>query len=211
MTLVALHRPMTDAEFAAESEQRRIEEERDSRRSRLERSGIQLPDAIREAVIRREQADTPAVLEVRKWAKPLLRPWLILAGTVGTGKTTAAGTAIASVGGDFIRARELERLSKAAFGAEAERLAALKATRLLVIDDLGRESDTARMAVTLEDLLDERCTKQRVTILTTNFDASALRERYPDERLHSRLFQLARFAAFDGADLRREPLRGDHA
>lgn len=175
-----------------------------SRTENLANSGAVLPDDMQHAVTAGELVSTKALEEVRKWlADPNSKPWLILSGTTGRGKTVAALDATATRGGVFIRARELSRAFTARFGDDHETQQRCYKTRLLVVDDLGRESDHALMCGYLEDLLDERPNRNTRTIITTNLDAKQFGAAYPDERLRSRLFKLATFVPDSGHDMRR--------
>lgn len=48
----------------------------------------------------------------------------------------------------------------------------------LILDDFGKERLTSRMASDLFAVIDERSTARRPTIISTNFNGSALLERF---------------------------------
>ena len=133
----------------------------------------------------------------------LPHPWLTLLGASGAGKTQAA----VWVAAEFARSYDwqgqpgggallapITYLTMGAFCAmpwddfgerstlRQERLASLRRTRLLVLDDVGRERlpDPARSA--LYELLDARHGDNRLTIFTSNLDTFALEERLDGPR-----------------------------
>jgi hypothetical protein len=174
------------------------------RRANIADSGAKLPDGVAEQVIAGNIDDTPALTAVHDWATDQdSPPWLVISGTVGRGKTLACVAAVAVLGGVFVRARELSRAFSAKFGDDHELQLRCFSSGFLVIDDLGRETDHVAMQGYLEDLLDERPNRRHRTVITTNLDAKQFAATYPDERLRSRLFQLARFVSDSGPDLRR--------
>jgi DNA replication protein DnaC len=74
---------------------------------------------------------------------------------------------------------------------------------LLVVDDLGQEPIEDRRAMpAIEEVLDSRQSERTRTLITTNLDADAIRDRY-SERIRSRLAQNAKLFAVPGDDRRR--------
>lgn len=106
---------------------------------------------------------------------------LLLAGVVGTGKSTAAG----ALAYDFaqrgyriswLRAGEAAR---SLFGEEADRRFTLwRTAKLLVIDDLGTEMLTSAWQQSIGELLDYRWQHSLRTIITTNMSPEVFKERY---------------------------------
>jgi DNA replication protein DnaC len=208
-------------EDAEQAQKNARNEEADAKRRELERhserreniilSGAKLTDEMIGVLASRTgpvdgrgMLETPAVLAVSAWlADAKAKPWLILSGSTGRGKTVASLDAIAQRGGTFVRARELARAFTARFGPDQELQARCFSTPLLVIDDVGRETDHDAFAAHLEDLLDERPNRSHRTIVTTNLDAAQWAAAYHDQRLRSRLAQLATFHGDAGPDMRR--------
>jgi DNA replication protein DnaC len=131
-------------------------------------------------------------------------PWALLVGSTGRGKTLAAAWALVQSGGRYVGARELERLASARFGEEAETFSAMLATRLLVVDDIGRERDAGNMSAALLDLVDERRKRGQKTIAIANIAKAAFLKTYADARLQSRLGEpgIAVWISDSGPDLR---------
>jgi chromosomal replication initiation ATPase DnaA len=144
-----------------------------------------------------------ALEAVASWL-PSPVPWLMLLGSTGRGKTLAAGWALVQRGGRYVGARELERVATARYGDEAELFSKLLETRLLVVDDIGRERDAGNMTAALLDLVDERRKRGQKTIAIANIAKAAFLELYADERLLSRLNEpgIAAWIADTGPDLR---------
>lgn len=151
--------------------------------------------------------ETDALLGLRAWASSG-KAFCVLFGIRGTGKTTAAVSALklarrtmhfydeaknvvaswayCASDGMFVRAAEL---SSATFTDEGKaRLARARRVPLLVIDDLGMERmDNAGIwAEALDLLTDVRYAKKLRTIITTNLDDKAFLERY-GERIFDRV------------------------
>jgi DNA replication protein DnaC len=202
---------LTDDE-AAERERREVEQwARDERERARERLwGLTLPiDAGDESMLLddRLRDDVGASLRaVQEWtADGSAPPWLVLTGPVGRGKTLAACWAVFRFQPSaYVGARELERLHMTRFGDDAvtryEDLC--KRRGIVVVDDIGREDVAERMGTALLDLVDGRRGSRHRTIAITNLTADALRKRYPDKRLWSRLGASARFVVDAGPDLR---------
>jgi DNA replication protein DnaC len=124
-----------------------------------------------------------AVLTVaRAWANLRDRPFLILLGPVGTGKTLAGLLALSVACYDFgyLSAARLH-------GLRACALEDYGGTRGLLLDDLGLEAlgrDAA--AVNLFDLINTRYMGNRATVITSNLSERGLQARY-DDRILRRL------------------------
>lgn len=163
--------------------------------------GMPLTERDRE-LIRGHQLEPRMCLRVVQAWLPTERPWLILSGSVGRGKTLAAAWALTVVGGRYIGAREAERVFVARYGDEVDRQRELLRSYLLVIDDLQTERDAAGMEATLLALVDARRGKEK-SILITNGTRAAFRKRYADPRLLSRLDESAQWLSESGEDMRR--------
>lgn len=105
------------------------------------------------------------------------RTFLLLMGSAGSGKTQATALALANGGGLFVRALELARLS-AYDKADRERMERVHRARTLVIDDLGAELLHNAWLPMLDELIDIRWGERRQTIITTNLDSAAFKQRY---------------------------------
>lgn len=83
----------------------------------------------------------------------------------------------------FTNARKLETLLIGSYSdsvkAHDRNLKMLCNIGLLVIDDLGKERLTPRLETDLFNIIDERMLNMMPTIITTNFNASGLIERFP--------------------------------
>lgn len=130
--------------------------------------------------------------------------WLLLCGTVGNGKTTAARAALITLramGEDgteknaydiALLYREVNRNQRAA--DEYDRLCRCN---LLFVDDLGTENNPAA----LNELLYERYNQMRLTIFTTNLSRAELAAKY-GPRIFDRFEELAMVLPFAGGSFR---------
>ncbi len=159
-----------------------------------------------------ELADTTAMRFVRVF-RHLPSKLLVLAGGVGTGKTTAA-TWLALRGQDprpgFIRVNELERR-----GRYDRNLGSWLADKTsLVVDDVGAEylDGKGSFRSLMDEVVDTFYSNRRILVMTTNLrprktetgDEDQFVERY-GERVWSRLHQLGQWGDCGTRDLRREP------
>ena len=183
---------------------REAQEKREKRANRI--AGFRCTDAMRDALLSQTYAETDAVKRAREWWEQRAKPWLLLSGPTGCGKSLAAASIPADhVHGTFVRADEVVRLFSSMFGEQYEQQQSLRQARLLVLDDLGCELDAARMLPALLDLLDARQSARRhPTIVTTNLTPAAFRERYANDRLNSRMAELVQWEGLTGDDLRRK-------
>lgn len=197
----------------------------DAARERVEAS---IPDRLRllgvpELAIQTiaKGEDTPALRAARKWHEQKERPFLVLLGGVGTGKTVAAVWAMSrhlaagrdtpQAGGGkaipqavFLRASKFARLSQYDKRDEEWLENELHRSRLLVIDDMGAEFLAAPAMTMLDELLDERYSNARRTILTSNLSGELFRERY-GARLWDRFAQVAVVFGAGSQSLRKKP------
>lgn len=190
----AIPEPREDHEAFIEN-QARIE-----RADRLRKANPRVGDADRDRLIRDCLDDTPPLVRVREWCSKRDATVLILGGTVGTGKSLAALWALARTGGQYAHANDLARCWWSYDEHDRRRVEAWSNTHFLVLDDLGGERRADTMADTLFDLFDRR--KDRPTIVTTNLNDKQLRERYPNDRVWSRMAGTV-FSGFSGDDMRR--------
>ncbi len=180
---------------------------REAREERMHRArDLPITDSDVRAIVSGELEETDALKAVREWLATAV-PILILAGTVGRGKTVAACWAVLMHNGLYMRARAFERLFAHRYGEDEQaRQDKFMRAGLVVVDDIGGREDSADgMASYLLDLVDERQHARTRTILITNQPRKALEEMYTDRRLHSRLAQSATWAGTRGDDLRGKP------
>ena len=207
VTLVAAERTRLEQLDAALREyQERCARER-RRRERLRAAGVQLVDQVEAALVASELRATSALVAVEQWFKHRRRPWLVLSGPTGCGKSVSAAAVVAQVdSAAWIRADELARVFASSHSSLHAVQQQVRSCTLLIVDDLGTEPDAARMTEVLGVLADARMSaRRRPTIVTTNIVKPRFLERYSDPRLHSRFAELADWQALVGPDLRREP------
>lgn len=123
------------------------------------------------------------------------RPFLVLTGKPGTGKTHGAiGAAFVLTANDvpvwFTTSRALLGRIKATYnaGSEASEYDAVqpcKAAGCLILDDLGAERETEWTAEKLLDVIDYRWSNRKLTVITTNVTPRTAPE---GSRLWSRVF-----------------------
>ncbi len=169
-----------------------------------EGTGSSLPEA------QRREINTAAERALHYAEDP--QGWLLLQGTYGIGKTHLA----AAIGnwrldqGEsvlFITVPDLLDHLRATFGPSSEvaydeRFEQIRASALLILDDLGAESQTAWAQEKLYQLLNYRHTTKLPTVVTTNRDLELLDPRIRSRLLDQSLSQIIRLNLPD----RRSPL-----
>lgn len=199
-------------EAAAErAEEQRIKAQREAReacdlrdaRFRDARN-CSVTDAMGTALVYRSGLlETASLKAARTWLQnPKARPWLVLSGGTGAGKSIAAAWVLTERGAVWISANQLNRIFAANFGEQLEEQQSVCRCHTLVLDDVGGEHDAARMCSALLEILDSRKSHSR-TIVTTNLGKKAFADRYANERLTSRLHELVEWHGDAGPDLRR--------
>lgn len=139
---------------------------------------------------------------------------LLFTGMPGLGKTflsaciarevAAKGFSVAyDTAVTLLSAFEQEKFSRSAEeqADAASRVRQLKGCDLLILDDLGTELSSAFTQSALYTLLDGRIRSGRSTIISTNLDRDAIRERY-GAALSSRLEGEYQYLRFIGKDIR---------
>lgn len=133
----------------------------------------------------------PSMQKAVTWSPVKGKPGLLMHGTSGIGKTRAAwhitnrmwlkgideGFNMAIL---FLPMREFERRMIDSF-EERKHSAALDEvceSEFLVLDDLGKERLTSRMATDLFSVIDHRTERDMPTIVTTNFSGKAFIDRF---------------------------------
>lgn len=124
--------------------------------------------------------ETDAVRMVREWWKGG-RPFALVAGGVGTGKSVAAAVAcrLATADGKvplFVRALDAAR--RGLYGDDAAEVRRWKRAGLWVLDDLGAEQSSGPWLMNFLDVIDARHEAGARTLLTTNLDEAAVAARY---------------------------------
>lgn len=216
----------TDPEYSKRVLDREAQEERE-RRAKVEvllreqdariaaerrESAIKsLPERLRSVATAPEE--TKALSETKEFLNSA-STILVLAGGVGTGKTIAAAWAIVeSRGGKYVKAIELSQ--HGLYGEENQGFwDDLRATPLLVIDDLGTEprDEKGFAAANFDALMDHRYDHCRKTILTTNLTDETFKQVYCTGfgvRLLDRIREVGHFVRVPGQSMRRRPGASD--
>jgi len=156
--------------------------------------------------------ETDAVRAVRRWQEG---QFFVLLGPAGVGKSVAAGVAMqrgpigpcpfaAPQGPDGARywphAPFWVRAAQIARGFEAHPTE-LRRSSVLVIDDLGDESDNTHARSRISELICERDDLKARTVITTNLSAEGLRQRY-GRRFVDRLAGHGQLVAIGGQSMR---------
>lgn len=176
--------------------------------ARLDASGCRVDDEVRAALadptliaISHTQAERAAEDWLSRGAKR--EAVLVLSGPSGCGKTVALALVCFTHTARYVTAENVCRVFSANFGEQLEVQQHIRDAPLLAIDDVGTETDDRRMLSVLLDVLDARPSASRTpTLITTNLTKKAFAERYPNERLISRMARV-RWEAVGGEDLRR--------
>jgi DNA replication protein DnaC len=152
----------------------------------------------------------------RAWAQggSQQKPFLVLMGNTGTGKTAAAVAAARDLLAAGVSVRYVETVAllgelRACYGEDAERsvdavLLPYLRVGCLLLDDLGAEKPTEWTEERLTDLINQRLVNRALTIITTNLTPLTA----PQTRLWSRVFgdRHAFIVPTAGPDRRREVL-----
>lgn len=165
---------------------------REHRIERLRASGIKpvLRAEDRKRVVDGPLLDTHALERTRLWMAQAMRTKdpdrniLVLAGNPGTGKTLAAGWAIAAAGGryatteEYLRAYSRWHRDVMQADLSSRELDRYEGNGLVVLDEIGTERDAALMRDALHRLVDRRQSRRKqTTIMITNLTRDAFIER----------------------------------
>jgi hypothetical protein len=206
-----LERMLTYAISDDEREQRDTALDRGSWMQRLEAAGIyeHLDDDARSAVIGDRCRDELPLRRVKAWHA--LRfpkrgeaqkgaPWFFVCGPVGTGKSTAAGWTLARSPGLYVTMTMLladYATWKRGFGEERNRgrFASYRRASMLVLDEVGTETDAELAREAVFALVDARQSRRMSTLVLTNMTkpeiVSAIKAGRYDKRAADRLRALA--------------------
>lgn len=160
-------------------------------RRRQALAGVPLREHIETALVRGSSARlqiTTALEVVSCWMRRNdVQPVLVLTGAAGCGKTVAAAFATALWASNNPLHPELPGWIRA--GKLSEHYGRMRAAPLLVLDDVGSESEPGGMPAALLDLVDFRQHSARRfrTIIATHLSRADFLARYPDPRLESRM------------------------
>lgn len=158
-----------------------------------------------------------AVTAVRGWARRIYRgerdkPWLILSGTVGTGKTHLAcvcmnqllsqcGTGLYASASQIV-SNVTSTWREKADTTESAVKKTLSEVGLLIVDEVGRGRSTNDLAKdVLFEIMDERYTSRKPTIFVTNCRSQDL-QKTVDDAMYSRMRHLGIFVPMDWEDQR---------
>lgn len=183
-----------------------VDRMRRERRLNLSRMAEVITDADVERIVE-DRVDTYASRIVRRFlvaaAKPDGARFCWLSGATGRGKTVAACLAIAIERGRYISAENV----CLAYGAKTQQASDLRDhvrhCRLLVVDDVGTEKDHDAMKHALQQLVDARQGKGRLTILTGNASKDEVRA-WLDPRTLERIEHQGGIVECKGENLRRK-------
>lgn len=181
-------------------------EERTRRGERLLRSGCRVPDDVRRHIVDGTIEHRHASQVLMAWyTNPQRTAAIVLSGTTGCGKTVALATLAARWDALYLGADDVNRIFSANFGEQLAKQERVRDTNaVLVLDDVGTEIDESRMLPTLLEIINARASATFTpTVIATNLTKKAFAERYPNERLLSRMARV-QWASVQGEDLRKQ-------
>lgn len=147
---------------------------------------------------------TRAIVRVKAFMERDHERGLILAGSVGTGKTFAAAYAWLNKppGSSAILIKSPD-LRQSVSPWKGEGKAVDLRSRLVIVDDLGTERCDEHWQIALQKLIDSRVGSESKTIITTNLTGAQLRQKY-NLRTIDRMRTYA-FCALSGDSMRKRP------
>lgn len=165
---------------------------------RLEQQGLtkpkyptQMPAIFRDTDVSRLHEKIQANID---WTPDGDKTGLLIHGTTGVGKTRALWEIVRRMWVRnaekdinmpylFLTMRKIESMIEQGFDSKKHgtMLESLIEHPLLVIDDLGKERLTSRMASDLFAIVDERSVNRKATIISTNFNGTTLLERFENK------------------------------
>lgn len=166
------------------------EEHPDSREARLSRSGLELPEKDRRALLLDRLGDTLALERTKAFADGN-DAFLLLSGPTGRGKTVACAWMLANRGGFCVTGPKLVRLQASAGFDRSSRdqLDNLHAAHTVLLDELARDDELQKHEKTaVFELINARVSAGKRTLVTTNRAPLYLLKRYESfvyNRLHA--------------------------
>jgi DNA replication protein DnaC len=178
---------------------------------RLELAGVPLEIRLK----LQKPDDTRAVMAAREFVSDASKRYLLFLGSVGLGKSVAAGFVLLEAVMRFawdsipsgvqpcpalwVQAHRLTRVT-AWEKADQELLGLMERATWLVVDDMGDEATKAGTDLLAAKLI-ERCATRRRTVMTTNLTSKAFIARY-GEALADRIREQGVIPSLSGASLR---------
>lgn len=147
-----------------------------------------------------EARDEGPVQLARTWVASG-KPWLVLMGSVGTGKSVGAAWALLQLRGSALWVSAAELATKAGGFSGAEFAERLKGVEVLVVDDVGTEHANDFAKAVMAEVLTFRHEQELRTIVTTNLAGDVFRARM-GTRLADRIRSACVAREFGGASLR---------
>lgn len=189
------------AELLAAMDRARAAEERADAEDRLR--DVPLPPRTKLRIVHSTLDATEALDAIQRWEHET-RPIAVLLGPHGVGKTTAASAAahLLKRHPTYIRSRHLARIYRAEFGDEQAEFGGLTKRPLVIVDEIGRELSRELASQALLEIVDERGSRERPTILLSNLDKRAFM-RHVGTAVESRLAEMGHVVEVGGQDLRR--------
>jgi len=146
------------------------------------------------------------IKDALEWTPVEDKTGLLLHGTTGVGKTrgiweivrrlwVAEANKDRQLNYSFLTMRKLEGMIEQSFDTRthSKMIDELIETKLLILDDFGKERLTQRMASDLFSIIDERSTARRATIISTNFNGQTLLERFDSRDKETGVAMIRRF------------------
>lgn len=193
-------RPPSAAQLEA-MDRARVREEAADAEDRLR--GLPLAARAKLRIIHGTLEITEAVDAIQRWEHET-RPVAVLLGPNGVGKTTAAAYAAHCLKRHptHVRSRHLARMYRAEFGEEQDEFQSLSKRPLVIVDEIGRELSRELAQQALLEIVDERGSRERPTILLSNLDLRAFM-RHVGPAVESRLAEMGHVVEVGGEDMRR--------
>lgn len=203
-----------------ELEELEVRSARDARKERLERSGIVIKPTPRQLLLADKLYPTQALASTKRWLAAATRTpgpgpnWCFLCGGMGAGKSVAAAWALSRQDGRYTTLetylRDYRRYLDDRSPQDRTDLARDIYVRsgLLVLDELGTETDSVLMRASLQWLVENRFARRRhLTLVITNLPKVDVMNRFRtgiyDARTWDRLKADALVVSVDGESMRR--------
>jgi DNA replication protein DnaC len=162
-----------------------------------------MPDIFRDTEVSKLHPKIQAVVD---WKPSFDKSGLLVHGNTGVGKTRGIWEIVRRIWAEqaqkdynmpflFLTMRKLEGMIEKGFQDKehAEVIDRIINAKLVVLDDFGKERLTSRMASDLFAVIDERSTARRTTLISTNFNGTALLERFENRDKETGMALVRRF------------------